>query len=85
MSSFKSNGQSFKIQYIELSRAGDVFVDEVYIGQGPSTLDQGKKTTVYPGFFGLLSIFVADYFISQKIKHTENMFVYEYCKKILES
>uniref|UniRef100_K1QFR0 Fibrocystin-L n=1 Tax=Magallana gigas TaxID=29159 RepID=K1QFR0_MAGGI len=40
LSSFTSNGQSFKIQYIELSRAGDVFVDEVYIGQGPSTLDQ---------------------------------------------
>lgn len=40
LSSFKSNGQSFKIQYIKLSRAGDVFVDEVYIGQGPSTLDQ---------------------------------------------
>lgn len=40
LSSFISNGQSFKIQYIELSRAGDVFVDEVYIGQGPGTLDQ---------------------------------------------
>ena len=44
LSSFINNGQLFKVQYIKVKRAGDIFIDEVYIGNGPSTKDLGIKT-----------------------------------------
>ncbi|XP_061164553.1 fibrocystin-L-like [Saccostrea echinata] len=34
-----TDGQLFKVHYIRASRAGDVYIDEVYIGNGPSTND----------------------------------------------
>ena len=43
LSSFINNGQLFKVQYIKVKRAGDIFIDEVYIGNGPSTKDLGIK------------------------------------------
>ncbi|XP_062571096.1 fibrocystin-L-like, partial [Saccostrea cucullata] len=35
-----TDGQLFRVHYIKASRSGDVYIDEVYIGNGPTTKDQ---------------------------------------------
>ncbi|XP_062600839.1 fibrocystin-L-like [Saccostrea cucullata] len=35
-----TDGQLFRVHYIKASRSGDVYIDEVYIGNGPTTNDQ---------------------------------------------
>lgn len=46
-----SNGQLFKLHSIMVKRAGDVFIDEVYIGNGQSTTDLGLKIIIQLPYF----------------------------------